>query len=224
MKKLTMILAVALLPMIGCVNPSEKEGTPLCDENCEETPNNETPNNEVPDDRPVLKGAFIAGHLGNYWDCPEEAYMGPDGADADFAGACAEGTDCTPISSCETAQVTLSLSNGGDETASEILVDTIELFGTDDVSRAVLPLVAVIDTATQLPFDGTLAVGEEVILRVEFSGPYNSWELLQPADGDSNSDRAAGGGGIIKTTLSSENHADLTVVSGEIYDVPSVDT
>lgn len=225
MKKMTVVIAASLIGLVGCVNePDTKVGTPFCDESCEI--NNEQPTNNVtPSERPKLQGVFVSGHLGSYWDCPEEAFMGPSPGDGDSidGGACLEGMDCVGFTSCESAQVTITLSNTGDADAVNILVDRIELFGTDGISRAVLPLESTIDTTTNEPFDGNLAVGEDVQLRIEFQGPYDPWTLLQPVD-SSNGDRAAGGGGIVKTTFSADNHADLTVESGEIYDVPAVDT
>lgn len=232
MKKLSLILAVALLPLVGCIQPEDKSGTSFCEGRCAEPTNNEPnkPKNNVtpPHELPLLEGTFIAGHLGSYWDCPDEAYGGTqsDNVGADFAeGACLEGSECPTFTSCESAQVTLTLSNPSDTGGENILIDQIELFGTDGISRAVLPLEATIDTATNEPFDGQLAAGEEVMLRVEFQGPLDPWQLLQPMDGDTESgDRIAGGGGIIEATFSSDNHADLTVESSALYDVPAVDT
>ena len=71
MKKLLLISALALCS--ACVPPAEKKAQ-TCDDACEEN-NNET-NNQQPGERPDLKGSFIAGHLGNYWDCPSEGYDG----------------------------------------------------------------------------------------------------------------------------------------------------
>lgn len=238
MKSLSLLLAVSLFATAGCaLEPDDKPGKSFCESGCEEPNNNEPNNNEpnnnetpIPGERPELKGVFVSGHLGSYWDCPEDAYHGEapsPGADGDFApgadGACMEGSECPSFEACEQAQVTIALSNGGAAQAREILVEQIELFGTDGVSRAILPLISTIDTATNAPFDGTLAAGESVTLRVEFQGPYDPYGLLAPVDGAAG-DRAIGGGGIVETTFSADNHDDVVVESAEIYDVPAIDT
>ena len=235
------IVMFALLTACGAVEPSEKNGEPFCTESCEaptnNTPSNNTPSNNTPSNnvsnntplnKPVLTGAFVSGHLGSYWDCPDQAYGGPD-SDVDGAraeGDCA-GDNCGVPLNCEDAQLTMSLSNESDLDATEVLVQRIELFTTDGDPRAELPLIAVIESDTGEPFDGHLAAGEEVLLRVEFQGPYNVWELLAPAtddDTDGDSDFAAGYGGVVETTFTSQAHRDLTIESAELYEIPAVDT
>lgn len=237
MKKLLTILALATLPLTaGCLGLTpEPEGKPFCAEECEPDPEPDPDPDPEPVESPELIGAFVSGHLGNYWDCPEEAYHGEsttvpgsglDGTEGDFAPCPEDDDQCTnAVLNCETAQITIQLSNTGDVDATDVLVDTIELRNLDDVAVASLPLHTVTDIDTNQAFDGVVEVGEKLMLRIEYAGPADPYQLLR-VEGDASGDRAFGGGGagIIHTTFSAENHDDLTVESSEVYSVPSVDT
>jgi hypothetical protein len=223
MKKL-MIALVALTAVwtVGCEEATQQEDPweLKCVEDCEENT-----------DRPKVEGTYISGHLGNYDSCPEDGYTTEGSAsgastsgDAD-AAPCREGDDCSWEMACEDAQLTVKLSNIGNEKARGLQVTTIELFDADGVSRAVLPLIDAVDTSTNTPFDGTLADGQDVTLRVGFQGPQNPYMLLQTEpDSSGGMDRSAGGYGTIELTVSADNHDDVIIVSSELYAVPSVDT
>ncbi|RAL20080.1 hypothetical protein DL240_18795 [Lujinxingia litoralis] len=183
---------------------------------------------------PELKGTFISGHLGNYESCPEDGYSdeaegdAPAGAPAeDFAADCAEDSeDCGGVFlNCEDAQVTLRLINTGDEPAVGVQVTRIELFDTNGVSKAVLPLMGVSDVTTPgatVDFEGVIPVGAERALRVDFQGPQSPWELLA-TDGE-DSGRHANHGGIIEITFRAENRRGEVVVRGEVSALPSMAT
>ncbi|RDV36444.1 hypothetical protein DV096_18490 [Bradymonadaceae bacterium TMQ3] len=183
---------------------------------------------------PELKGTFISGHLGNYESCPEDGYSddasgdAPAGAPAeDVAADCAEDSeDCGGVFlNCEDAQVTLRLINTGDEPAVGVQVTRIELFDTNGVSKAVLPLMGVSDVTTPgatVDFEGVIPVGAERALRVDFQGPQSPWELLA-TDGE-DSGRYANHGGIIEITFTAENRRGEVVVRGEVSALPSMAT
>ncbi len=232
-----------LFLLVGCADTvPDRPGTPFCADGCELEPDpapadeppsttnprpseppppNPTPT-PTPVEGPALFAVFVAGHLGSYESCPEEGYA-PD-ADSGFGGTDGDGVcedpDNCSFQSCEVAQVTLSLRNDGEVIATGIDVAQIELFGLDNVSRAVLPWLATTDTATNEPFDGDLEAGEEVLLRVEYRGPRDPYSLLAPLDSDG---VANGYGGILETTFSSDNYDDVSA-AGEMYPVPTVDT
>jgi hypothetical protein len=181
---------------------------------------------------PLLEGTYVSGHLGNYRDCPEGGFTAegePRGTstDGDSAGACAPGTDCESFTSCEDGQMTVQITNTGDSTARGLQVTTIELFDSNDVSRAELPLIDLVDTSTNETFEGTVAQGETVSLRVVFLGPDRPYDLLNTEDdasGDVAPGRRAGTAGTLEVTFTADNHGKLTIESGELYPVPSIDT
>jgi|GEM_PF-1651881 len=201
------------------------------------TNNNSSSNTTTvePSERTVLRGTYIAGHLGSYWDCPGEGYTGEeammsDGAQGDslIEGDCAE--DSCGFLNCQDAQMTVLLSNDGQLVAEEIAVAKIRLLDLDDRELGVLPLIGVHDADKDEIFDGTLAVGQQIRLRVDFLGPENLQKLKDDAAGDEDSgisndgDRLARSGALIEITFVSKNADDEIVVSKEIYDLPAVDT
>jgi hypothetical protein len=122
--------------------------------------------------------------------------------------------------------MTVQIANTGDADARGLQVTTIELFDADGVSRAELPLIDVVNTDTNETFDGTVAKGETVSLRVVLLGPDRPYDLLNSGS-DSSGDaagRGAGAAGTLEVTLTADNHGKLTVESGELYPVPSIDT
>ena len=201
------------------------------------TANNTSSNTTTvePSERTVLRGTYISGHLGSYWDCPGEGYTGEDammtdGAEMDgFAeGDCAE--DSCGFLNCQDAQMTILLNNDGALVAEEISISKIRLLDLDDRELGILPLIAIHNTAHDGPFSGTLDAGAQVQLRIDFLGPENLQKLKDDAmsgdnDGISNDgDRAAHSGALIEITFTSKNADDEVVVSKELYDLPAVDT
>ena len=178
---------------------------------------------------PDLEASFISGHLGNYWDCPEDGYS--ETSSEPSAGAppmgdmapCEEGEDCGTdgyMLNCEDAQAMVLLSNSGEELARDLQVTTIELFDSHGVSRAVLPLIDITDTTSLATFDGELAVDEERRLRIDFQGPAYPYELLT----DAQEDGRWGYAGTLEITFTSANHDDVIVITTELYPVPSMAT
>ncbi len=230
MKITVMIFALAVSLSAACVENTEDSWNlrECTGEECEQQ------------DQPELSATYVSGHLGNYLDCPDDGYTAEstmsgeapsDGDAGAFAGDCAEGDDCSYEMNCEDAQVTVRLSNDGEAAATGLQVVTIELFDADGVSKATLPLMDAVDTATAETFDGTLEAGQEVTLRVEFQGPASPDSLLETAndDGDDAGDepiggRSSGNHGIIEVTIGADNHDDVSVESTELYPVPSVAT
>lgn len=186
-----------------------------------------------PSERTALRGTYISGHLGSYWDCPGEGYTGEesmmsDGAQGDgfIDGDCAE--DSCGFLNCQDAQMTVLLSNDGQLLAEEIAVAKIRLLDLDDRELGVLPLIALHDADKDEVFDGTLAPGEQIRLRVDFLGPENLQKLKDDAAADGgiseDGERLARSGALIEITFVSRNAEDEIVVSKEIYDLPAVDT
>ena len=227
MKKLTLtIFALAISLSAACVSNQE----PDTDWNLEEC----TDGCEEEQGQPQLNATFVSGHLGNYMDCPGDGYTAggfAGGAPRNGDAACADGEDCdyNDALNCEDGQLTVRLSNEGDAAAEGLQVTTIELFDVDGTSKATLPLIDAINTSSNQAFDGTLEAGEKVTLRVEFLGPENPYSLLvvdDDYDEPSGGDRMSGGSGsgTIEMTITSDNHADVTVESTELYPVPSIAT
>lgn len=229
MKSLNVLLVMmAALVLSGCLfNVDPKvEPKPECLVNC----------NPEPEEKPALKGTFVSGHLGSYWDCPDEAYnpdpevvVGGANEDGAFAeGDCAEGQECIAILNCERAQAIVRLTNGGDANGEGVALQKIELLNTLDEVVAELPVISVQHSDIEEPFDGIVSTEDAVNLRVEFQGPLNPYEMLSVEDAANsrNGDQAFGSSGIgfLRLTFSADNHADVIILSTEVYGLPSVDT
>jgi hypothetical protein len=224
MKKMLLILTFALAA--GCVPSDEKDLPATCDAACEA--NNQ--NNVTPADSPDIKGSFISGHLGNYWDCPQDGYSAPTDASSADAGMGADVAPCEvgndncgggPLN-CEGAQLTIRLTNGGQADATSVEVSKIEIFDADGLSLAVLPVIGLLDATTNESFDGTLAVGQSIDLRVDYRGPTNLYALLPT---DETGSRVGGTeSALIEITVSAENHDDVIIDGGELFVLPAVVT
>jgi hypothetical protein len=216
------VIALFVVTSLGCGATSDGRSWNLdeCPNGCEE---------EV--EQPLLEATFVSGHLGNYRDCDHEGYTEGETAssgsaepDSDAAaGACAPGSDCDAIANCEDGQLTVQIANTGETDARGIQVSTLELFNSEGTSRAELPLIEVIDTTTNEAFDGTLAAGETLNVRVVFLGPDNPYEFLDTSDSASG-DRGPGLSGTLEVSFTAENHGKFKVESGALYAVPSIDT
>lgn len=224
-------LAISLLALaVGCV-PADEKDPKTCDAECQSNNGtNNGGNNGTEVNDPDLKGSFISGHLGNYWDCPDEGYTpdttqsdAPAGApaDADFAPCAAEDESCGGPLNCDGAQLTIRLTNGGQGDAEGLEITKIEIFDQDGLSLAVLPVIAAFDASTNETFDGTLEAGKSIDLRVDFRGPANLYELM-PAD-DSGA-RSSGESALIEVTVSADNHDDVLIDGGEVFVLPTVVT
>lgn len=217
---LQLLVPAFAVALSGCVEPPEKDPTnpEFCNGvSCEQA------------EKAELQGVFVSGHLGNYSDCPEDGWtddttIGSDRAPAegDIAeGACAPGTECTPILNCEVAQATINLSNVGEALGTGVQVDRLELFNDDGEMVAELPVIAVDESGAT--FDGEVAIDETVTLRIDFQGPQNPYGLLSSDTADAG--RFAGSGsGTLRIVLSADDHDEIKVEGKEIYAVPSVDT
>ena len=226
MKTLTKIGLLALVATCFACGGLGDGGAPWsleeeCESGCEEP-------------APILEGTYVSGHLGNYRDCPDGGYTAEDQpassgepVEGDAAGACAPGSDCESFTNCEDGQMTVQITNTGDVAATGLQTTAIELFDANGVSRAELPLIELLDTDTSESFDGRIGEGESVTLRVVFLGPDQPYDLLNTSsdsDGDVAPGRRSGTAGTIEVTFTAENHGKLTIESGELYPVPSIDT
>jgi hypothetical protein len=134
-------------------------------------------------EQPPVEGdfqlTFVSGHLGNYWDCPEEANGAgagtPDGTAGEAAGdaaagACAPGFEdsCTGPLNCEAAMVIVEVRNTGEVPLGDLSIVSIELLGQDG-DRETLEGLGVFSSTEPAP--GPLAPGASRQVRVEFRGP-----------------------------------------------------
>ncbi len=214
--RITFCLLLAAFALTGCVgeNNEDSEATWKTEEQSLD---------------PDLEASFISGHLGNYWDCPDDGYSDASGepsvGDAPMGdmAPCEEGEDCGTdgyMLNCEDAQAMVLLSNSGEESARDLQVTTIELFDSHGVSRAVLPLMDITDTTLGVAFDGELEIDDERRLRIDFQGPAYPYELLT----DAQEDGRWGYAGYLEITFTASNHDEVIVITTELYPVPSMAT
>lgn len=119
---------------------------------------------------------FVSGHLGNYWDCPEEAATASDaaspdpGAEAD-RGACPPelNDQCEPFLNCEAAMVLVEVRNTTDTAVSAFTVRSLALVDEAGEVVAAEPLGVFEPMTDSAP--AALAPGEMRQLRVDFRGP-----------------------------------------------------
>lgn len=142
--------------------------------------------------RTTLALTFVSGHLGNYWDCPEEALSLPGGgapgapAERAEAGDCAE--DCGLLN-CDAAMVVIQVENTGDVGLATLRAEDLIIHLAPPQASEIL---AVTDAATGAP-PGPLAPGASVQIRVDFRGPpAGDWREQLPVEVDVVGDDAAG--------------------------------
>jgi hypothetical protein len=131
-----------------------------------------------------LSLTYVAGHLGNYYDCPTEGTpvtsAAHDASDAgasknsdSVAGDCAEDTNCGGSMNCETASISLQIENTGADAIQSIHVTDLALL--DDEANTITQM----DTLKILnedgsEFTGSLASGASQVIRIEYRGPSYS--------------------------------------------------
>lgn len=181
------------------------------------------------DNQPAIEAIFVGGHLGNYLDCPDDGYSEPGGSsdepsssrDADFA-ACEPSEDgdesnCGGPLNCEQAQITIKLVNNGDAKALGLSIERIALTDANGAVVATLPLIAAIDTASGEAFDGELAAGAEVTLRLDYQGPTDIEQFLP-------SQSRWDGSAILELTFGADNHPNVVIETKAVSVLPSVVT
>ena len=163
---------------------------------------------------------YVSGHFGNYYDCPEEAYRvggdeSPSAVASDaVAGDCAIGESCGGPLNCEGAQLTVRLTNTGDETATVIEVADLLLIDSEGFERASFTVLSVVGTSET--FVGELDAGESVDLRIEYSGPYNLNELLEGSGNQNN--------GRLRLKMKAAGQDEETLDTPLLDELPSVAT
>ncbi len=216
MKTLVKYMIIPLLFALSSCGPVESKQPPQTCDNC------------LPQEKTTtLKGSFVSGHLGNYQDCPGEAYIEPElntDSDGAFADDCAEGQECGGLLNCEKASTTLRLSNGGDVEALGVLVQKIELKNSVGKTVAFLPLESVSVVETNAQFGGKVGVDDNISIRVDFQGPANPYQLLKPAASADAGRVSSDSTGVLHITISADNAKDITIISTPISAIPSVDT
>lgn len=156
---------------------------------CAEDPDAPSP---PPEGEPELSLAYISGHLGAYWDCPDQAMparaeaaerrAGAPEADEDglIAGDCAD-ENCGLLN-CEPAQMRLRITNDGADALESVDVKRLTLdWGAGDLSEN--EVLGIFDD-TGVAFDGRLEPGESVDVRIDYRGPHPGdvdWDEGLPA-------------------------------------------
>lgn len=234
MKTLTLLLLIAL-PLSACLEGADEPTTWKVQENGSQNNanqnnqnhnnqnhNNQNQNNTVlptdPKTSPILRGEFLGGHLGNYLECPEQGYSGEArSAEAPglWAGDCAE--DSCGILNCEGAQITFSLRNEGEVSASNLRVTSIELFDAQGVKVADLPVESVIDANSQEPMT-RLGGLSEATYYLFYQGPAQPWDILDSGD------RSWGQGGTLIFTVDADNHPPVQIETPMIYVLDAIAT
>lgn len=181
-----------------------------------------------------LKSTYISGHLGNYWDCPEQGYQGEQKAqpepgqrpagDQDF-GACASSEDgfdsCGGLLNCEAAQVTLELSNIGQLAAQGARISEILVLDDQDMVRASLPIHDTMLLPNNETYNGALDVGATIKVRVDFAGPVNINELLGTMNSES---RFGEQKAKLRIKIKANNAAEISIDTKLVSSMPGVAT
>jgi hypothetical protein len=161
MKKILFVISVALLTACGVEEYQEPGGEGGLN----------------PPTQSTLDLAFVSGHFGSYWDCPDDAFGDEPvavGAESSVAGDCDD--PCGPLN-CESAQVTLLVENVGDEAISGLHVVEIQVLDSEGEVHTRLPVLAV-DALDLDGFEGSIEAGVTATLRVDFQGPQSISDLL----------------------------------------------
>lgn len=150
----------------------------------------EDPDPQGPQPTAQLSLEYISGHLGAYWDCPDDAMPAREAAGARaaapaedaglVAGDCAD-ENCGFLN-CQPAELRLRVTNDGEAALDALEVKRLRLdWGGDMLSdNEVLGLFDPQNAA----FDGHLEPGESVDLRIEYRGPHPGdvdWDQGLPA-------------------------------------------
>lgn len=165
--------------------------------------------------RTTIALTFVSGHLGNYWDCPEEAMSVPGGVPAgaepgaaarDEAGDCAA-EDCGRLN-CDAAMLLIQVENTGDVGLATLRAEDLVIHLAPPLASEIL---AVTDAATgHAP--GPLAPGASMQLRVDFRGPpAGDWQEQHPVEVDVIGDDAEGP--AARETLETPGLARLSAVA-----------
>ncbi|MEC9440081.1 MAG: hypothetical protein VYE40_03145 [Myxococcota bacterium] len=224
---LTMLMLAMISTSTACIiaqpEPGETEEWEVGENN--NTGNNNTQTQEAPE----LDAVFVAGHLGNYMDCPGDGYSeNTSSADEPARGAPAgDFAPCEPVEgedtcnygplNCEAAQFTINITNDGQLAAQGVSIDSIAMLDVDGNIVATLPLIDAVDANTGEAFDGNLAVGEEITLRVDYQGPEDISEFIP-------SENRWSGSAKLRITIGADNHEDVRVETKAVSVLPAVVT
>ncbi len=162
---------------------------------CIQESGGEDPDAGIEPVRTTLALTYVSGHLGSYWDCPEEAMSAPGGAPAGFdagaaeAGDCADAEDCGGPLNCDAAMLLIQVQNTGEVGLTTLRAEDLVIHQTPPLASEIL---AVTDAETgQAP--GPLAPGASMQLRVDFRGPpAGDWQTQFPVEVDVVGDDAEG--------------------------------
>lgn len=217
MKRLTMILVCCAL-LVGCVEESDVRSVTEV---------------EPPPPQSTLELTYISGHLGAYWDCPEQAYQPEDptaepadgliSGDADWA-ACPPDVECPAMEmNCLPAQVTVRIANVGDAPVSGVNVSEVILLDAEGAEHTALPIL-VLTALEPGSLESVLAPGAFVDVRVDYRAPLDPAGYLQSNAGNRLSDAGMGQGVKLRVRAEAEQQEPAHVDTPELYSQPMIDT
>lgn len=173
---------------------------------------------------------YVSGHLGNYWDCPQDALSStseaagapePVSSEAADMAAC-EGEDCAPmILNCEHAEVTLRIRNIGEDSLNGLTLASIRLVGPNGADTFESSLVELVRTDGKELSDA-IAADSEIDVVVRFRGLTN--DAYQQLSASRNGDAFAPTSGItVEFDFETPNASD-TLKTPSLTMLPSVAT
>ena len=151
MRVMIFVTSVTLLGMLAACDPSDSTKGTTSSSN--------------------LAMSYVSGHLGSYWDCPEQA----NGNTAATPGpSMAEAADCDGegcgILNCEAAEVTLQLQNNGVETVNALDVHHVLLINENPAEPTDLEVLSW-SVVPEGALDDGLSPDETITIRIQFRGP-----------------------------------------------------
>ena len=232
---LSVLLSVALTAS-GCLD-STPGAVPATTTGPEPAPTTTTEPAPTPTQNPPpsFTLAYIAGHLGSYDDCSEQALSAEREAnDSDYLpeyagqGNCAE-PGCG-YARCEHAEISVRITNTGEVPIAQLDVATIQLLLWPD-DRPITTEVVNVATTDGDELNRPLAAGESMDIRAQFRGllPYRNYDALIDTDEDAcHGPGCTDSDGVsnhakIRIFIETQGHLEA-VTSPTLYPITDIDT
>ena len=163
-----------------------------------------------------LEVTYVSGHLGNYSSCADDSSNGAQDElrFAFDAGVCAQDAEtCGLPLNCNDAELTVVVSNAGDEDLANIDVEQLIIIPAE--GETIVATVLSVSTTDGEAFDGTLDAGAELTLRISFVG-------LAPGEGTPYGERI---GADVRVTVGTGDEDVRTILlTPELQTLPLVVT